>query len=234
MTLWFLLCWVFGGGLAHASELQKVRVFAGNEHARVLVLVSEDIETVETRSSPPTASAPARATLHLPGARRSKAVQQRIPIGKAGIRQIQIVEVGDGLQFTMELDQVRTLTAQKISDSAILIDLLPLDGKPDDTLPTAQHIEAWLQGVSLSRMAKRAPRDRKLIVVDAGHGGFDHGAIGTVGTREADIALELARRTAELLESRLDVDVIMTRNRDIHLNADLPPRSREKTLTSSP
>ena len=92
---------------------------------------------------------------------------------------------------------------------------MPVDGVPDQTLPTAQHIEAWLMGVSLSRMASKAPRDRKLIVVDAGHGGFDHGAIGTIGTREADIALELARRTAHLLESRLDVDVIMTRNRDI-------------------
>ena len=213
--------WIFGllmfqfGSTALGAELEKVRVFAGTDHARILVLLSDSLGSVETRSSPATASAPARATLHLPGAHRGKTVQPRIPIGKAGIRQIQIVEVGDGLQFTMELDQVRTLTAQTLGESAVLIDLLPLDGKADDTLPTAAHIEAWLSGVSLSRMANTTPRDRKLIVVDAGHGGFDHGAIGTVGTREADIALELARRTAQLLEERLDVDVIMTRNRDI-------------------
>jgi N-acetylmuramoyl-L-alanine amidase len=199
---------------SHAAQLEKVRVFAGEKHARILILNSENVDGMETRSSPGTASAPARATLHLPGVTRGNSVQERIPIGEAGIQQIQVVEVGDGLQFTIELDEARTVHAREIGQSAILIDLLPTEGGPDETLPTAEHIEAWLSGVSLSRMAG-SPRSRKLVIVDAGHGGFDHGAIGTQGTREADIALELARRTADLLESRLDIDVIMTRDRDI-------------------
>jgi len=142
-------------------------------------------------------------------------VQKRIPIGEAGIQQLQVVEVGDGIQFTIELDAARTVQAQSIGKTGILIDLLPANGKPDEGLPTADHIEAWLSGVSLARVGGDAPRDRKLIVVDAGHGGFDHGAIGTTGTREADIALELSRRVALGLEEKLNVDVIMTRNRDI-------------------
>jgi N-acetylmuramoyl-L-alanine amidase len=200
---------------ASAVELQKVRVFAGKTHARILVINSDAVVDMETRSSPPTASAPARVTLHLPGVQRSDSVAARIPIGEAGIQQIQIVEIGDGVQFTIELDEARTVTAREIGQSAILIDLLPKNGTPDETLPTAEHIEAWISGVSLSRNAKGTPRGRKLIIVDAGHGGFDHGAIGTQGTREADIALELARRTARGLEQRMDVDVIMTRDRDI-------------------
>ena len=142
----------------YAAEIQKVRVFAGDEHARIIVLNSDKISGLETRSSPATSTAPARATLLLPGATLGKTVQPRIPIGKAGIKQIQIVQVGDGLQFTIELDDARSLTASKIGDSAILLDLLPIDGKPDETLPTAEHIEAWLSGVSLSRMASQTPR----------------------------------------------------------------------------
>ena len=207
--------WVLAPAIAQAAEIQKVRVFAGQNHARIIVLNSDKIDGIETRSSPATATAPARATLLLPGASMGKTVQPRIPIGEAGIKQIQVVQVGDGIQFTIELEEARSLTAAEIGESAILLDLMPIDGTPDETLPTAEHIEAWLSGVSLSRMASSTPRDRKLIVVDAGHGGFDHGAIGTQGTREADIALELARRTAKLLEARLDVDVILTRDRDI-------------------
>ena len=181
--------------------------------AHIIVLNSDKISS-ETRSS--------RRRRHPRGQLLARCHTRqdrpaRIPIGKAGIKQIQIVQVGDGLQFTIELDDARSLTASKIGDSAILLDLLPIDGKPDETLPTAEHIEAWLSGVSLSRMASQTPRDRKLIIVDPGHGGFDHGAIGTQGTREADIALEISRRTAKLLESRLDVDVIMTRDRDIFI-----------------
>lgn len=215
MSVWLLWVAVFVSGAGHAAEIEKVRVFAGNNHARILVINSDTVPDVETRSSPATASAPARATIHLPGVQRGEAVQERIPIGDKGIREIQIVEVGDGVQFTIELEKARSVHAQEVGDSAVLIDLLTEDGSEDETLPTAEHIDAWLKGVSLSRMAGVPPRERRLVVVDAGHGGYDHGAIGTQGTREADIALEIARRTAHLLEQRLDVDVIMTRDRDI-------------------
>jgi len=202
-------------GVAEAAEIEKVRVFAGTNHARILVINSDTVENVETRSSPATASAPARATVHLPGVQRGEAVQERIPIGDKGIREIQVVEVGDGVQFTIELEGARSVHSQAVGESSILIDLLTENGTEDETLPTAEHIDAWLKGVSLSRMAGVPPRERRLVVVDAGHGGYDHGAIGTQGTREADIALEIARRTAHALEQRLDVDVIMTRDRDI-------------------
>ena len=215
MTLFLIIAAFLASTVSHAADIEKVRVFAGKEHARILVINSESIEGVETRSSPATASAPARATVHFPGVRRGSSVQARIPIGEAGIKQIHVVEVGDGIQFTIELDEARAVHAQPIGESAFLIDLIGEDGAEDDTLPTAEHIDAWLSGVSLARMAGVPPRERRLIVVDAGHGGYDHGAIGTQGTREADIALELARRTASLLQSRLDVDVIMTRDRDI-------------------
>lgn len=198
-----------------AAEIEKVRVFAGKEHARILIITSDAVHDLETRSSPATSSAPARATLHVPGMKRGKSVQARIPIGEAGIKQINVVEVGDGVQFTIELTHSRTMQAQQIGDSSILIDLLPRNGKADETLPTADHIEAWLSGVSLARIAGEVTRDKKLVVVDPGHGGYDHGAIGTQGTREADIALEVARRTAHLLEQRLGVEVILTRDRDI-------------------
>jgi N-acetylmuramoyl-L-alanine amidase len=94
---------------------------------------------------------------------------------------------------------------------------MPKDGVPDETLPTPAQIEAWLDGVSLVRAAGGVGRERKLIVVDAGHGGFDHGAIGTTGTREADIVLEISRRVEAELKSRLDVQVLMTRDRDIFI-----------------
>ena len=68
--------------------------------------------------------------------------------------------------------------------------------------------------MSLVRAAGGPPKERTVVVVDAGHGGFDHGAIGLHGTREADIALEIARRTAAALKARLGIDVILTRDGD--------------------
>jgi N-acetylmuramoyl-L-alanine amidase len=52
------------------------------------------------------------------------------------------------------------------------------------------------------------------IVIDAGHGGADPGAIGATGTNEKDITLDIAKRVKKLLENSLDVRVVMTRESD--------------------
>jgi N-acetylmuramoyl-L-alanine amidase len=102
----------------------------------------------------------------------------------------------------------------RLRDVALLIDLGADGEAPDPELPSADQLLAWVDGVSLVRAAGGPPKERTLVVVDAGHGGFDHGAIGLHGTREADIALEVARRTAAALKARLGVDVILTRDGD--------------------
>lgn len=64
--------------------------------------------------------------------------------------------------------------------------------------------------------APSPPRDeRKTVVVDAGHGGIDPGAIGVVGTLEKDLALDAARQLAERLEETGRYRVVMTRDSDI-------------------
>ena len=58
---------------------------------------------------------------------------------------------------------------------------------------------------SLSKLRK--------IVIDAGHGGNDPGAIGRTGLREKDVNLDIAKRLAKLL-SASGVEVVMTRSVD--------------------
>lgn len=52
------------------------------------------------------------------------------------------------------------------------------------------------------------------IVLDAGHGGHDPGAIGPSGVREKDVALAVAKRVKRLLEKNMEVRVVMTRDTD--------------------
>ncbi len=53
------------------------------------------------------------------------------------------------------------------------------------------------------------------VVIDAGHGGSDPGAIGPTGLREADVTLDVARRLAEQLSTRYGVQVAMTRDQNV-------------------
>ncbi len=53
-----------------------------------------------------------------------------------------------------------------------------------------------------------------VIVIDPGHGGSDYGAIGSRGTREKDVVLNIAKKLAKLIRKDKQFQVIMTRDRD--------------------
>jgi len=65
----------------------------------------------------------------------------------------------------------------------------------------------------------RVPRDTgrwvfDTVVIDPGHGGQDHGALGPRGEREKDIVLAVSMKLGSYLEELLGVDVIYTRTDD--------------------
>lgn len=61
---------------------------------------------------------------------------------------------------------------------------------------------------------KSVPKAKKIIVLDAGHGGRDPGALGYKGTREKDITLAMAKELKVKLEATGKYDVHLTRDRD--------------------
>lgn len=80
--------------------------------------------------------------------------------------------------------------------------------KPDeDTTPSPE-------------MAKVTPKGTFTVVVDAGHGGKDPGALGKLGetpVREKDATLGVAKKLHDALQRRKGVRVVMTRDTDVFL-----------------
>jgi N-acetylmuramoyl-L-alanine amidase len=58
------------------------------------------------------------------------------------------------------------------------------------------------------------PAGIRAIVLDAGHGGHDPGAIGPTGLREKELTLDVARRVAALLQEDPGLRVVLTRGKD--------------------
>jgi len=54
----------------------------------------------------------------------------------------------------------------------------------------------------------------RTIVLDAGHGGHDPGATGPAGLTEKELVLDVTRRVARLVEDKLDIKVLLTRDND--------------------
>lgn len=52
------------------------------------------------------------------------------------------------------------------------------------------------------------------VVIDPGHGGFDSGAVGPSGLKEADVNLQIGKMLAEMLNSKGNIQAFMTRRGD--------------------
>jgi N-acetylmuramoyl-L-alanine amidase len=58
------------------------------------------------------------------------------------------------------------------------------------------------------------------VVLDAGHGGWDLGTVGHKGLLEKDLVLDVVQRLGKLIEQKLGVDVIYTRQDDSYLSLE--------------
>lgn len=88
---------------------------------------------------------------------------------------------------------------------------------------------AWTTGEQVVQAIAQSHAARTL-VIDAGHGGFDGGAIGSNGTTEQDINLSIAKRV-QLLASFFGVQTVMTREDTNALDYDPSRPVRENKVS---
>ncbi|MCX7349044.1 MAG: N-acetylmuramoyl-L-alanine amidase [Alphaproteobacteria bacterium] len=110
----------------------------------------------------------------------------------------------DGQPAHIVVDIVRTTKQAFDAKLAAEGDSGTAEAAPEDTPPA-------------SASAPANPRDRKLVVIDPGHGGIDPGAIGMGKTREKDVVLAFGLKLKKALEAGGTIDVVMTRSDDTFL-----------------
>ncbi|MCP4805408.1 MAG: N-acetylmuramoyl-L-alanine amidase [Proteobacteria bacterium] len=219
------MIWLLAG-LAQAADLEQVRIFIGDDHARVLLLTDAPVNGASARTTPAKNGVPARGTVLLPETTLDNALMQAyardgdrftIPVGDGGVERVVLADLEGNVQVGVEMTASRELTVTPVGSSGLLLDLKAPGAIPDSSLPDAEMLEAWIDGVSLARKGEGVSKERRIVVIDAGHGGHDPGASGCTGTHEADIALQLSKKVAKELEKRLDVEVVLTRDTDVFI-----------------
>ena len=100
-----------------------------------------------------------------------------------------------------------------------------------DLQPATSAFDALLHGLSFGTKpavvpasmpampvpGKKPSDQRRTIVIDAGHGGVDPGAVGADGSFEKDLTLAVSLELKRQLEATGRYRVIMTRDRDLYL-----------------
>lgn len=219
-------------GLA-ATNLIAVRVWPGTGSTRITLESSSEV-----KFSHQIVKNPERLVLDLEGVELNSVLQSLpskvlpsdplIGLIRAGRNRPGVIRVV--VELKEEIDpQVFTLKPIANYGHRLVLDLFPT--RVDDPLlaliekSTPMDAAEGSSGNSSAREQVRnpqsTPRDRApagkrvfTVVLDAGHGGEDPGAIGRNGSHEKNVTLSIARRLQRKIDAEPNMRAVMTRNGD--------------------
>lgn len=185
------------------GDLVAVRHWSFARYSRVVLELSAPV-AVSAGEAPADRAAgqPARIYFDLPATWVRRALREPVAVADGLLRRVRVGQhTLDTTRVVVDLERYgRHRVLRLASPDRIVIDVFA-DGAADG-------------GVSALPMSLRPVR---VVVVDAGHGGRDPGAIGIDGIREKDVTLALARVLERKLR-RAGFEVVQTRRGDRSLS----------------
>ncbi len=185
-----------------------IRHWSEKDYTRVVIDVSKNVHYHQGYlKEDPKRRLPKRLYLDLVPARIAKGLKRRIVIADGLLKAVRIAQYDrDTVRVVFDLGKTsKTKIFNLEGPFRIVVDAFgarystrPLCPPPKGKLTLAQQLGLCV----------------RTIVVDAGHGGKDPGAIGPTGLKEKDVALKVAKLLKKELERRLDAKVILTRSSD--------------------
>ena len=138
----------------------------------------------------------------------------RVRLSSLAVPALRVEEIDDGL--------VKEVRLESTGPDALL--KIVLEGRAAD-VKTASLQDPFRVVVDIYRpkesASQGAPKTNggvtplQLIVMDAGHGGHDSGAVGPTGVMEKDVVLDVTRRAARMVEEGLGIKVALSRSTDV-------------------
>ncbi|MCF8032716.1 MAG: N-acetylmuramoyl-L-alanine amidase [Desulfarculaceae bacterium] len=169
---------------------------------------------------------PRRLYLDLKGARLPSGFDDRVPIGDGLLKAARAAQYSkDTVRLVLDIKHLASYKVFTLDNPfRVVIDCfgeqakakaITRKNKRERRVPRGRAHET---PPDLS-LAKALGLGVKRVVVDAGHGGKDNGAMYK-GMREKDLTLDLARRVAAKLKKMMGVEVLLTRDRDVYLDLE--------------
>ncbi|MBI4876598.1 MAG: N-acetylmuramoyl-L-alanine amidase [Acidobacteria bacterium] len=218
-----------------AVEITAIRFWTLGEATRIAVEISGETKFVQQRLHNPE-----RLFFDLRDARSrlGKRGAQSIPVGDKLLKQIRIAQTQPAVaRIVLDLEgDVEFTASQQGTPFRLMNELRPAakapkaaaapapeparvaEEKPAPVTPPAPPPPAAVPAKKNSRGERSMTRVLGLkvgrVVIDAGHGGHDHGTTGPSGLTEKELVLDLAQRLGALVQERLSSEVTYTRTDD--------------------
>jgi N-acetylmuramoyl-L-alanine amidase len=138
------------------------------------------------------------------------------------VRSVRARQFADHVVLTLSVDQLvgryRSYTADQGREIVLVLEEETVSAMPDPVPMGRAEVNIDEGPVDVTNTI-----DVQTVVIDAGHGGHDVGAVGRRGIMEKDVNLGVARELKRYLEKESDLRVVLTRDDDSHV--PLPDRA---------
>jgi len=185
------------------QDIQNVRAWLAPDNTRLVFDLSGPVEHKLF-----TLSGPDRVVIDIDQA-RLQASLDGLGLEESPVSQIRHSARGDGLRIVLDLkSEVRPKS---------------FDRKPNEqyghrlVVDLAMREEAVVTKTVVPVPGEEDKRD-VVVVIDAGHGGEDPGAIGPGGVREKDVVLKIAQELKRLIDAEKGYRAVLTRTSDYYIS----------------
>lgn len=220
---------------ANVAQIKEIRHWTDDNHTRVVIELDQSIQfKVNTLPASQKDNSSARLYLDLFATTTARTLASAINVNQGVVKKIRVGVNKKSTRIVCDLTEITRYSVIELQNpSRVVVDIARHKGavittnQPQiETTPQVgqQDIASVLSQVPASQpMRIHLPdvatksKGTLRIVVDAGHGGKDPGAIGPNKLYEKDVVLKLAKKLATLLRSRLKCEVLMTRDRDVYI-----------------
>jgi N-acetylmuramoyl-L-alanine amidase len=205
--------------------VENIRHWSTPTYTRVVLDLENQVPYKEhLLKKDPSLRKPRRLFVDLRNARISKDIESSIPIKGGLLRRARAAQYNrKTVRVVLDIDNMESYKIFHLYDPfRIVVDVqgeerLLKPGEEEAAPGPPQRYERPKDGGKGISLAKQLGLGVKRIIIDAGHGGKDPGAIGGNGVREKDVMLKLAGLVAERVRRDLGCETVLTRKSDVFL-----------------
>lgn len=207
-------------GSSKPALIKEIRYWSDPDYTRVVIDASRPVAFSQGRlGANKKRGLPRRFYLDLSPAYKARAIKDKLNIQDGLLKGVRIAQFQPRtVRVVFDLGSTRKTKVFYLEDPfRIVVDAYGKDYAQKTACPSHESVQntsgAIRSGSNLS-LTQQLGLCLRRVVVDAGHGGKDPGAIGPTGLKEKTITLKLARLVAEKLKKRLGCKIYLTRNSD--------------------
>ncbi|MCX8026708.1 MAG: N-acetylmuramoyl-L-alanine amidase [Thermodesulfovibrionales bacterium] len=198
------------------KEVKAVRHWSSNDTVRIVVDLSGPVEFTKGRLSNPE-----RLFFDLKNCKLPKNIPSNYNINLNIIKMVRLGQFNANtvrIVFDIEKPDYDFKVFSLEDPVRLVVDFTPkTSGEQPKDKTTPEPIQKEVIPDTKTE-AKSPPIQKKIVVLDPGHGGHDPGAVGPSGLYEKDIVLDVALKAAQYItNSYPHIEVHLTRNKDVFI-----------------